>query len=673
MIVFIFAFSTACKNKQTGPTSAYIVIHSNPAQALEQQMSPFQYPDTAVLTEGTIHTFTVSNVGPRPAVLQEVSNTTLGITSPFELVTNSQSAIPNCNTGTVLNTNESCVLTIRFIPIDTQNYSQNFFIHYLADNESIERNEVRQASLNIRGLGYLDCSVTPQTQDGYEAGISAAENQMIEDALRGTADGKALTIDDGLADGYNDGYSEAYNNAYDGPNGYPLGYDDGYEEGLFNGLNNNASCIDGQNAAQTQGYQDGLNDGDFDGYEDGYSDGEIVAASNGYGQGYDDGYPSGSQAGYAEGASDGASQGYNNGYDDAYDSSFDDGYSDGYSDGANSCFSNINGLAFATSTVPEKFINQCYDQGYEQTYSTQAYWDAYNTAKANNIPYQNGYTQGHQEGVVDGREDGEIDGYLDGYTQGLQVGFNEGSDIVYQECYHSRYPVAYSNGYDDGYENGYSDGFDDGYNDQFDSNYNIGYDDGYDDGYSDNYQDGVNAEYDDAYDDGYNDGDIDGYWAGYDDGYDDGSWEYCLNKVAVRTSSSLKKTRFKLREKTVRRKVSDRTPITGVHPKSSYGKGKNWWISLGERKGKLKNKPSIIPPSIKASLSQDQIDDFKSQRSLNKRNSLRSYKNRKMKKQKIHFSKRATERKSPRTLPASMKEKMEKSREKAKENNRSKK
>ncbi|HTL12177.1 MAG TPA: hypothetical protein VL588_06805 [Bdellovibrionota bacterium] len=563
---FIIAGSAALAACQPKPDPApNLVIAVDPANPTTQAVAPFNY-GSVNLTQSATHTFSVTNTGDLPGTLRDVTSGGTKLATPFALSTSAtpaEGATPECATGTVLQPGQGCVFEVTFAPVDELSYSDGVELAYDYANED-GKAASGQSTLGLIGKGKLDCSVSAELTADKQHGIDDANAQMQADAARGTADGQALTYQDGQTDGYNAGYTNGYNAGYHSPQGYDLGHSDGYTIGYNRGLSDTASCTRGSTDGYNRGVSDGNTVGRNDGYDDGYDVGYAAGSSSGYDNGYDDGYVDGKIDGYNEGASSASSTGRSDGYTDGYDAYYPNGYDDGYWDGANSCSGSgsqtLNGSEGGTSgngsdPLPtDKYGKACYDQGYNGTYSTSAYYNAYNAAKAANQQYQSGYSEGYGRGQTDGRVNGTADGYRDGKAAGDHDGFVAGSSVEYGNCYNASYPSGYTAGYNSGYNTGYSNGWNDGDYDGYHTTYNQGYNVGYDDGFDDGYQPGYDATYADAYTNGYNSGENDGYATGYDDGYADGQYDTCGGSGSQPAS-----TLQVLRQR-------DRTPEIGERP-----------------------------------------------------------------------------------------------------------
>ncbi|MBF0299235.1 MAG: choice-of-anchor D domain-containing protein [Oligoflexia bacterium] len=510
--------------------SPVLLISSDPANPTTVGLPPFDF-GTIKVAENTTHNFIIINNGSVAAVLGDVTSAGFQLASPFSIVAATAGGT-NCSSGMTLAANATCTFTVKYSPEDATLSTGKIVVSYTASGST---DPGMSASSAVIGKAILDCSVAALAPS-FQKGIDAANSQMAIDAAKGAIDGAALTYNDGVRDGYNSSYQNAYNNGYNGPNGYPAGYNAGYIASST-GHQYQVNCQSGSTAGFNDGLRVGNIDGQKDGYDDGYSDGYAIGNNNGLNDGYNDGYPDGYDRGSSGGSSSGYSDGYNACYDSAYDSSYDIGYDDGYNSYV--CYSDSSASVVVKKTAKAKSIvdseNACYNQGYNATYSSSAYWNAYNQAKANNTRYQSGVTDGRAQGIVDGTANGISDGYNAGYA----VGLVDGANATYSACYNQSYPVGYRDGYNGGYNVGYASGVNHGNVD----GYNSGYDSGYYSGESDGYSDGFNSNYQGAYDSGcnagYSEGDYEGYYAGYDVGYSDAdSW--CFDTYGAEAAAASK-------------------------------------------------------------------------------------------------------------------------------------
>ncbi|MBF0362710.1 MAG: choice-of-anchor D domain-containing protein [Oligoflexia bacterium] len=515
--------------------SPLLLISSDPANPTSVGLPPFDFGTVKIATTSS-HQFIVINNGTQPTSISDVSAAAFQLAAPFSLA--APSAASDCTSGITLAANATCTFTVNYFPEDAILSNGKVIISY---SNGATPASTMNASSSVMGTGILDCSV-PAMLASYQQGTDAAQAQMGQDAIKGTLDGEALTRLNGIQDGYNISYQDAYNSGYNGPQGYPAGYAAGYAAAASG---SSLSCMNGHNDGYRDGSGRGDSDGHKDGYDDGYSDGYTVGSSQGTGVGYSDGYQDGLDRGGNSGTSDGYSSGYNNCYNSAYSSSYDVGYSDGESSytcpdmltaASKTFFSSlIKGKSAYTKGLDDS-KQLCYKQGYDATYSTSAYWNAFNAAKANNAEYQAGII----EGKTLGRIAGNADGIRDGYDYGYSVGTVDGARDIYTACYNQSYSTGYRDGYDRGYASGYPEGYSSGQTDGYNSSYNTGYNAGESDGYNDGY----NANYSGAYSTGCNsgeaDGDSEGYSAGYDDGYSDAA-DNCPDSVTAVAKSAAPK------------------------------------------------------------------------------------------------------------------------------------
>ncbi len=479
------------------------------------------FADTPLL-RSTQTSFEVINEGDADAVLRDVSPLGLSITAPFELLTSG-----TCISGLVLPAQTGrCTINIRFSPLEEGAASQEMTLAYSRGEES---SAVSKSNVSLRAKGYLDCSIALDLSTSRSDGIAAADMQMAEDAVRGTADGEALTFDDGYADGYSSGYATGYAEGFDHNTAYPAGYDTGYDLGHQAGLADSASCVSGDNDGFNAGYGDGNATGYHQGYPAGFTDGYRA----GDGVDYSLGYADGSSLGQQQGRNDGYTAGENDGYSDGYAACYPDGHSDGYDwgyyDGSRCGSFNFIGIGKLRSEEVDrdKYLQLCFEQGYSDTYSMKPYWNAFNAAKDANVEYQAGRAEGIPVGRSAGYNVGLVDGYAAGISDGETVGFADGAAEAYLRCYNDSYPIGYDAGFAAGYDSGYNAGYSSGYYDAADASYDAGYIDGfnamYTTSYDSGYEAGYSVEWDSSCDSGYNTG----YSDGYGDGYNDGDYDYC--------------------------------------------------------------------------------------------------------------------------------------------------
>lgn len=538
-----------------------------------EEIREFSFGNVPVLTSSS-RTVYLHNTSGYPAEIRLIDKAAVEAGGVFKVVS-PDASVPTCADGMTIAEDEVCAIGIEFSPLLIQYFEVRLSLTFFRpDANTKKQGKTETASLVIGGNASLDCNLHPDLAAARASGVEKAKDVNAKNTAQGKADGEALTYEDGFSDGYAQGYQNGYNSGYNGSEGYPKGYDIGYASGVDTGYADPAACSQGKTDGFLTGYNHGIDDGDYDGYNDGYDDGFAHGLSTGYFDGYDYGYITGYDSGLANAQTDA----YNDGYDVGWEQGDADGYTDGYNDGADSCSlsTRVQGgvLPGPNEPIDPYYTDACYQQGYDATFDPNAYSNAFNKAKAENVNYQSGLSEGKSQGTSDGKVDGIEDGYKDGLAQGKADGIAVGKAAAYDDCYDANYPLGYYDGYNYGYDLAYDDGYDDGDDDGYDDSYSSGYADGEDDGYSDGYSD---ANTSDDYDDGWYAGYDNGYYPAYDEGFDAGYDDYC-GTSAVRTNSLLKSFQDKKRNRAPKALQTVAKPTFGKR----YGEGKKWWIAANE-------------------------------------------------------------------------------------------
>jgi hypothetical protein len=536
-------------------------------------------PDTAIskydmgsanLSESKTSVIVITNKplnGGVPLILNSISVLSPFSTDSSKSVLDSKTAKSGeCANDQVLNTGESCSISITFTPLDEGRMTRNLSVGYTVEGKS------KSESVEISAIGTLNCDLD-MFASFRENGISVAEGVNQTNTESGTVAGQALTFDDGYNPAYDSSFSSSYSAAYDPAynTAYTSAYNTQYSSSYDSSYHNVGECIVGA----LDGNISGSADGDAAGYNDGYADGFPIGQSQGATEGFDDGYADGLTTGRYDGSiaggSSGNTDGYNTGYDDgAYSQSgIDDGYdaglaqgvSDGYPAGVNSCYENKaigskrNALSreqiksgilkLVSSKKKDKgksladAQNSCYDRGYNSVIDLGAYTTAFNAARANNAEYTSGSSQGSVDGAaqggVDGLADGQSEGARVGKIDGQQDGTNDGTSAIYADCFQPSYNIAfadkYSDGYDHGYDSGRDAGFEESYSPNYVSSFNYYYDIGFDEGFADTYSDafdlGLSQGQADIYAYQYNAYVDVGYSDGWTAGFESGRFDEC--------------------------------------------------------------------------------------------------------------------------------------------------
>lgn len=384
---------------------------STPDHRLEFAEGDSQDLGAVRITERATTSIAVENTGQEPITLHALT-----FDSGWNGVLTIDPDATRCTPGLTLAVGERCIVGVAFEPANDITYGDSLHVDYRPEEGTPY---AMRATLGLRGVGILDCSLRPEYASSYEEGVAEANVRIAADIVEATAAGEALTSEDGYADGYASNYEREYERAYD--NAYNNGSADGYNDGYADGASP-AACREGE----LDGYADGANAGLIDGEEDGIADGDV--------EGYDVGYA--------------------------------DGLYDGETDGC----------GFAEKVDPDPSLpGKCVVQGHADTYSVRYYDEAYAAAVAANAAYQEGLSRGEREGSREGQAAGDTDGYADGYRDGSQLGLADGDADQYDACY----GVAA----DEGYEDAYLDAYDAFFNAAYENAYLDGYDDGYEDGF----------------------------------------------------------------------------------------------------------------------------------------------------------------------------------------------
>ena len=318
-----------------------------------------------------------------------------------------------CHTGLVLAPHAGCTVNVRFTPSATGASRARLEL------VTVRGEDERSSTVNVVGVGVLDCNVADDLKASFQKGASDADAENRKQAEKGTADGRALRYDDGYNSAYPDGRKSGYDSGYhDSTHGYDAGYRSGYVTGNDAGLSDASAC--------TRGDSDGAADGTNDGYAGGQSDGQAA------------GYPL--------------------------------GYSDGVATASGDCALGLvrpspkqKAPQKITMPSPATMLSACYDQGRTTSARADAYSTALEQAKLANTEYQRGLQSGDTAGYANGFDDGERQGYADGTVAGNSAGYTDGSNARYSDCYQSGYAQTYDSAYRGGYADGHADGYDQGY------------------------------------------------------------------------------------------------------------------------------------------------------------------------------------------------------------------
>lgn len=376
----------------------------------------------------TRHTLTFENSGQNAVVLQ-----TYTIADQGEIFTVLDSAANPCQFNKELAPGAICNVDIEFSPLSDIRYVKTLTITFSGTEDRSSEAKVAK-SYTLEGRGAINCNLSQEWRDAYQAGVSQAQQKMAEESAAAEAAANSKTYADGYAIGYQSGYQATYQSNYD------AAYDTAYES-FFNyhySLNRNDyfTCVEAQNDANHAAEIDAEND----------------AMINGTNEGYEDGY-------------------------NAF-------YPVGFTDGYNEALLLCDGSDYSTPNrsreldAPEydpSIPAKCEAKGIEQTYDPAHYNKEYQRFLAANVDYQNGKSQGNSDGRTDGRNDGQDDGGTAGAAQGQADGTLAALEDQYQQCYAEEYtaeynyeynrlyPYYYDPAYDLGADEGYSIGFDDGF------------------------------------------------------------------------------------------------------------------------------------------------------------------------------------------------------------------